>query len=210
MKTNNYSKTIVVRNIILISVLCLVMSGCIGGCFVISDIKFTVSLIKNATIPGTPNSIYLGREVQLAKVCGQFDTDKIREQLISGIQKLPVGSNILVRLVDRIKIKNLWLEKITITTTEGNFDGIESISLKIRIGTEERIGTGEIDLGQGKFNDDKTSIIFEKDPKVDIYPYIKDLDNGGCVEGTMSLKGYTNQKDIRFDVTSNMLMKISL
>jgi hypothetical protein len=45
---------------------------------------------------------------------------------------------------------------------------------------------------------------------VDIYPSIKDLENGGCIEGTIHIKGYNPQNDINFDANADMKVKISL
>ncbi len=199
-----YFKKVSFRNFILLPLVCLVLSGCIGGCFV-ADVKFTSTLIKDAEIPASSNSIPLdNKEVQLAGVCGQFDMEKIREQLISGIQKLPFGSNILTRLVNNLKIKNLYVEKITITATQGNFNNISSLSLLIKI------GNGEINFGPREPNDEKTAIVFQKDDKIDIYPYIKDFPDGGCVEVKLKITGYTNQEVIRFDVVADISGKISL
>ncbi len=205
MKPNSLIHRISFRNLIFIPVVCFIMSGCIGGCFTISDIKFTTNLIKGATIPGGPD-IYVNKDIALPKVCGQFDTEKIKEQVTIAIQKLPVpriATRILLFLINNIEIKNLWIEKITITATEGDFSKLESLTLKIKI------GNGEIDFGQGKFNEGKTSIVFQKDSKVDVYPYIKDFEDGGCVEGNIRVVGYNSPNDIKFDVISSVSMKIS-
>lgn len=192
------------RNFILIPVVCLVLSGCMGGCFVISDIKFTTTLIKGATIPGGPD-VYIDKDIALPKVCGQFDMEKIKEQVTLAIQKLPlprITTRILLMLINNVEIKNLWIEKLTLTATEGNFSKLQSLTLKIKI------GDGEIDFGQGQFNEDKTSIVFAKDPKVDIYPFIKSFSDGGCVEGSFHILGYNSTSDIKFDVIANVSLKV--
>ncbi|MGC8739248.1 MAG: hypothetical protein ACP5UA_11480 [Candidatus Hydrogenedens sp.] len=192
------------RNLFLIPVVCLVMSGCIGGCFVISDIKFTTPLIKGATIPGGPD-VYIDKDIALPRVCGQFNMEKIKEQIKTAIQALPIPritSRILLMLINNVEIKNLWIEKLTITATEGNFSKLQSLAIKVKI------GNGEIDFGQGSFSDDKTSIVFEKDPKVDIYPYIKSFSDGGCVEGNIHIIGYNSQTDIKVDVVANVSLKV--
>ncbi len=202
MKMNHKS----IRNLFLIPVVCLVMSGCIGGCIVLSDIKFTTPLIKGATIPGGPD-VYVDKDVTLTKVCGQFDIEKIKEQVKTAIEKLPippVASRILLMLVNNVEIKNLWIEKITITATEGDFSKLQSLTMKVKIGDRE------IDFGQGSFSDDKKSIVFVKDPKVDIYPYIKDFSDGGCVEGNIHVTGYNSQTDIKFDMVADVSLKIGL
>lgn len=193
-------------NLFLIPVVCLVLSGCIGGCFSISDIKFTTTLIKGATIPGGPD-VYVDKDIAFPKVCGQFDMEKIKEQVKIAIEKLPmprIASRILLTLLNNIEIKNLWVEKVTITATEGDFSKLQSLTMKVKI------GNGEIDFGQGNFNDDRTSIVFEKDPKVDIYPFIKSFSDGGCVEGNIHVNGYNSQSDIKYDIVANVSLKISL
>ncbi len=205
MILNNFFQKVSIRNLILVPVVCFILSGCIGGCFVISDIKFTTNLIKGTTIPGGPDT-YIDKDIGLSKVCGQFDVEKIKEEVKIAIQKLPISritTRIMSMLINNIKIKNLWIEKITITATEGDFSKIQSFTLKIKI------GNGEIDFGEGQFSDDKKSIVFQKDSKVDIYPYVKDLEDGGCVEGNIHVKGYNSQTDIKFDVGSNVSTKIS-
>lgn len=199
MKMNHKS----IRNLFLIPVVCLVMSGCIGGCIVLSDIKFTTPLIKGATIPGG-SDLYVDKDVPL-KLCGQFDIEKIKEQVKTAIEKLPippVASRILLMLVNNVEIKNLWIEKITITATEGVFPNKLSLTMKVKIGDRE------IDFGQGILSDDK-NIVFVKDPKVDIYPYIKDFSDGGCVEGNIHVTGY-NSQTIKFDMVADVSLKIGL
>ncbi len=193
-----------IRNLFLIPIVCLVMSGCIGGCFVISDIKFTTPLVKGATIPGGLD-LYVDKDIALPKVCGQFDIEKIKEQVKTAIQKLPVpriASRILLMLINNVEIKNLWIEKLTVTATEGDFSKLQSLAMKVKI------GNGEIDFGEGSFNENKTSIVFEKDPKVDIYPFIKSFSDGGCVEGNIHVKGYNSQTDIKFDIVANVSLKV--
>lgn len=195
----------IMRNLFLIPVVCLVMSGCIGGCIVLPDIKFTTPLLKGATIPGGPD-IYVDKDVSLTKLCGQFDIEKIKEQVKTEIQKLPVpriASRILLMLINNVEIKNLWIEKLTVTATEGDFSKLQSLAIKVKI------GNGEIDFGEGSFSDDKKSVVFVRDPKVDIYPYIKDFSDGGCVEGNIHVKGYNSQTDIKFDVVANVSLKAS-
>ncbi|MGC8846892.1 MAG: hypothetical protein ACP5QY_13715, partial [Candidatus Hydrogenedens sp.] len=160
--------------------------------------------IKGATIPGGPD-VYIDKDIALPRVCGQFNMEKIKEQIKTAIQALPIPritSRILLMLINNVEIKNLWIEKLTITATEGNFSKLQSLAIKVKI------GNGEIDFGQGSFSDDKTSIVFEKDPKVDIYPYIKSFSDGGCVEGNIHIIGYNSQTDIKVDVVANVSLKV--
>ncbi len=192
-----------IRNLFLVSIIGLISAGCIGGC-IKTEIPFTTKLISG-TIPGETNQdIYVDKEISLSKVCGEFDIEKLREQIKEEIQNLPMGSGFLSMLVNRIKIRNLWVETITLQAKEGDFSRIESIALKIKIGNDE------IDYGAGTFNENKTEITFKKDKAVDIYPYIKDIEGGGCIEGTIHIKGYNPQNDINFDANADMKVKISL
>lgn len=203
MNLSNPFQKATIRNFLFIPVVCLTLSGCIGGCFSIPDIKFTIDLIKGVTIPGGVD-ISVDKDVPLTKACGQFDIEKIKERVTTEIQKLPVpqiARRIFLMLVNNVEIKNLWIEKITLTATEGNFSRLTSVTLKIKI------GNGEIDFGEGQFNSEKTSIVFQK--KTDIYPFIKDLNNGGCVEGNIHIK-YNSQTNIKFNVAADVSLKVSL
>ncbi len=202
MKKEKLLYKISIRNLFLISIISLVSAGCIGGC-IKTEIPFTKKIISG-TISGEPGQdLRVDKDISIAKVCGQFDIDTLKEQVKEEIQKLPFGSGFLSMLVNRIKIRNLWVEKITIQATVGDFSRFENVTLKIKV------GNGEIDYGAGTFNKNRTEIVFEKGELVDIYPFIKDLPDGGCIEGTIHITGYNPQNDINFDANAEMEVKVS-
>ncbi|MCA1900676.1 MAG: hypothetical protein LDL53_00420 [Candidatus Hydrogenedens sp.] len=208
MKTQKLFATSKLLSILFIMIVSISFSGCFRLIFnysSLSEFKFDTTIAKDVKIPGEPNvDIRIDKSVSIAKACGKFNIEEIRKEVEPALRDIPIGSNIALNLLKKIKVKNLWIEQIKMKAKEGDFSKIEQISLILKINDKE------ITFGEGEISSDKTEITFLIDKELDIYPLIKDATDGGCIEGTLHVIGYSTQSDIKFDVNASIKIKLKL
>ncbi|MCX8065588.1 MAG: hypothetical protein N3G21_10525 [Candidatus Hydrogenedentes bacterium] len=196
------------KAIFFILVIGLLLPGCILSLIPLPEIKTSIKLFS-ASIPATSFEQWVNNEERsINKVCANtgFDVETLRQRAIEGIQKLPLSrwmTRLLTYAINEIEVKSVTVEKITLRATAGNFSKISKISAKIKINN-----SGIIDLGEGKFNQDKTEIYFDK--KIEVLNYVnKNPSEQTCVEGSLTITGTLGTQAINFDGIFDISIKLS-
>lgn len=186
----------------------LIFSGCVLSLIPLPEIKVTLKLFS-ANIPESSFEQWVNnKEITIGKVCTSsgFDIESLRQRAIEEIQKLPLSSwmtRILTYAVNEIDLKSIMVEKITLKATTGDFSKITKLSAKIRINNSDLI-----DLGEGKFNETKTEIYFDK--SFNVLDYLnKNTSEQTCVEGSLIVTGTLGTQTINFDGIFDLSIKIS-
>lgn len=193
--------------IILLLISSLIFSGCVLSLIPLPEIKVTLKLFS-ANIPESSFEQWVNKEITIGKVCTSsgFDIESLRQRAIEEIQKLPLSSwmtRILTYAVNEIDLKSVMVDKITLKATTGDFSKITKLSAKIRINNSDLI-----DLGEGKFNETKTEIYFDK--SFNVLDYLnKNTSEQTCVEGSLIVTGTLGTQTINFDGIFDLSIKIS-
>lgn len=180
----------------LVAVMGLAFSGCIGGCIVIPPVTIPVTVLNDATIPGLPiDGLPLNRDFNLPQLCDFPSLSELEET----VQNSAVGF-----LANRVEIKDISVTNITFDASAGSFASFQTVTMSLVIGDQVTV------IGTGSPNQDGTKIILTSDNPPNLYALLKDVPEGTCINGRVTIAGTAPTQNITFDLTMQVRVEVSL
>lgn len=179
-------------------IICIVLPGCVGGCFQIPTATHTVTLKKDVPLPGMgPGGLELNNLVlNLPDVCGLPTEEEIAQKL---------GQYLGGCVASRAKVARLLLRHIAFDASEGNFSTLTKVSITLVAGeTEIDLGTVESENGL-----DKSFKLIPETP-IDLADALFNQSEGGCVNLRFAVSGRVPAEDVLFDIRAELGVTFSI
>lgn len=183
------------RNVLVAALLCLGLSGCIGGCIDIPTITIPVTLITNANIPGLPISgVPINQTFNFPELCDFPDIADIELK----VQESPLGF-----LAKWINIDSVIVTNITVTATAGTLESFDTLSMSLVISGQT------FNIGTGSPSSDGTKIVLTAENPPNLYEALHDLAPGACINAQFGVVGEAPTEALSVTVTSEIQVEAS-